>query len=54
GATIVQLICGSDETQLTDFSGDQRAWPIYLTIRNIHSSIQKKFSYLAQLIIAFL
>ncbi|KAF8542359.1 hypothetical protein BDD12DRAFT_729202 [Trichophaea hybrida] len=54
GATIVPLICGSDETQLTDFSGDQKAWPIYLTIGNIHSSIRNKYSYLAQVVLAFL
>jgi len=54
GATIVPLICGSDETQLTDFSGDKKAWPIYLTIGNIHSSIWNKYSYLAQIVLAFL
>jgi hypothetical protein len=50
GATIVQLICGSDETQFTEFSGDLIAWPIYLTIRNIHSSIRNKYSYLMQFV----
>jgi len=54
GATIVPLICGSDETQLTDFSCDKKAWPIYLTIGNIHSSIWNKYSYLAQIVLAFL
>jgi len=54
GATIVRLICGLDETQLMDFSGDKQAWPIYLTIGNIHSSIRNKFSYLAQIVLAFL
>jgi len=54
GATIVPLICGSDETQLTDFSGDKKAWQIYLTIENIHSSIRNKYSYLAQIVLAFL
>jgi len=54
GATIVPLICGSDETQLMDFSGDKKAWPIYLTIGNIHSSIRNKYSYLAHIVLAFL
>ena len=54
GATVGPLICGSDETQLTDFSGDKKAWPIYLTIGNIHSSIRNKYSYLAHIVLAFL
>jgi hypothetical protein len=40
--------------QLTDFSGDPNAWPIDLTIGNIHSSIPNKYSYLAQTVLAFL
>ena len=35
GATIVPVICASDKTHLTNFSGDQHAWPLYLTIGNI-------------------
>jgi len=53
GATIVPLICGWDETQLTDFSGDKKAWPISLTIGNIYSSIRDKYSFLAQIVLAF-
>jgi len=54
GAMIVPLMCGSDEMQLTDFSGDKKAWPIYLTIGNIHSSIRNEYSYLAHIVLAFL
>lgn len=54
GAIIVPLICGTDETQLTDFSSDMKAWPIYLTIGNIHSPIQNKYSYVALIWLAFL
>ncbi|THG93692.1 hypothetical protein EW145_g8307, partial [Phellinidium pouzarii] len=32
GATIVPVIIASDETQLSTFSGDKTAWPVYLTI----------------------
>jgi len=32
--TIVPVICASDKTHLTNFSGDQHAWPLYLTIGN--------------------
>jgi hypothetical protein len=52
GATIVPLICRLDKTQLTDFSGDKKAWLINLSIGNIHSSIRNKYSYLAQIVLA--
>jgi len=35
GATIVPVICASDKIQLTNFSSDQQAWSLYLTIGNI-------------------
>jgi len=35
GAMIVPVICASDKTHLTNFSGDQHAWPLYLPIGNI-------------------
>jgi len=54
GATIVPLICGSDERQLTDLPAAKNPWPIYPTIGNIHSSIWNKYSYLAQIVLAFL
>ena len=53
-ATIVPLICRLDKTQLTDFSGDKKAQPIYLTIGNIHSSLQNKYSNLTQIVLTFL
>jgi len=40
GATIVPVICVSDKTQLTNFLGDQHAWPLYLTIGNIRKDIR--------------
>jgi hypothetical protein len=39
GAKIVPVICASDKTQLTKFSGDQHAWPLYLTIGNSRKDI---------------
>jgi hypothetical protein len=54
GATIVPLIGGSAELQLTPFSGDKKAGHIYLTIGNLHSSIRNKYSYFAQIVLAFL
>ena len=40
GATIVPVICASDKTHLTNFSGDQHAGPLYLTIGNIRKDIR--------------
>jgi len=36
---IVQVICSSDKTCLTNFSGEQHAWPLNLTIGNIRKDI---------------
>ncbi|RPB06483.1 hypothetical protein P167DRAFT_478110, partial [Morchella conica CCBAS932] len=41
-STVVPIICASDGTHLTNFSGDKKAWPIYLTIGNIKSSVRSK------------
>jgi hypothetical protein len=40
GATIVPVICASDKTHLTNFSGDQHGWPLYFTIGNIQKDIR--------------
>jgi len=39
GATIVPVICASDKTHLTNFPGDQNAWPLYPAIGNIRNDI---------------
>jgi len=39
GATIVAVICASDNTQLNNFSGGQHAWPRYLKIGIIRKDI---------------
>ena len=36
---IVSGICASDKTHQTNFSGNQLAWPLYLTIGNIRKNI---------------
>ncbi|KAM5544364.1 hypothetical protein V8D89_002024 [Ganoderma adspersum] len=41
GATIIPVILISDKTQLSTFSGDKVAWPVYLTIGNISKSVWK-------------
>ena len=35
GATVTPVIISSDKTQLTEFSGNKQAYPVYLTIGNI-------------------
>lgn len=44
GATIVPIILSSDKTQLSQFSGDKAAWPVYLTIGNIKKAVHRKVS----------
>jgi len=39
GVTIVPVICASDKIHLTNFSGNQHAWPLYLSISNIRQNI---------------
>ncbi|KAG0132873.1 hypothetical protein HOY82DRAFT_483309 [Tuber indicum] len=54
GSTLVLIICASDVTFLTNFSGDKKAWPIYLTIGNILSKTRNKSSKHATILLALL
>ncbi|KAI6017785.1 hypothetical protein BKA83DRAFT_17150 [Pisolithus microcarpus] len=40
GTTVAPVILLSDKTSLSVFSGDKKAWPIYLTIGNISKDIR--------------
>jgi hypothetical protein len=40
GVTIVPVIFAYNKTDLTNFSGDQHSWPLYLTIGNIRNDIR--------------
>ena len=42
GGTLLPIILMSDATQLTNFSGDQKSWPVYMTIGNLNSKIRQK------------
>ena len=53
GVMIIPIILVSDQTYLTNFLGDKKLWPIYMTVGNIHSSIRNKPLYYAWLPIAF-
>jgi hypothetical protein len=41
GVTIVPVICASDKSHMTNFSGDQHAWLLYLTICKIQNEIRQ-------------
>ncbi|KAJ7791891.1 hypothetical protein B0H14DRAFT_2395262 [Mycena olivaceomarginata] len=41
GACISGVIVSSDKTQLSQFSGDKTAWPVYLTIGNISKDLEE-------------
>ncbi|KAF8416585.1 hypothetical protein EV426DRAFT_509221, partial [Tirmania nivea] len=42
GATLVPVLFASDATHLTNFSGDSKVWPLYMSIGNIKSSIRNQ------------
>ena len=54
GATIAPLILSSDKTQLTQFQGDKKAWPVYLTIGNLSKEIQCQPSAHATILVGYL
>lgn len=51
---MIPLILMSDGIQLTTYSGDKKAWPIYLTIRNISQNFRGKLSNHITVLLAFL
>jgi len=38
GDTVLPIIFRSDTTHLMNFSGDKKAWPVYMTIGNLSAS----------------
>ena len=38
GSTIIPVFGSSDQTHLTNFSGDKKAWPVFLSLGNVRSS----------------
>jgi hypothetical protein len=41
GATNVPVLCASNKTYLTNFLGNQHAWPQYVIIHNVHKDIRR-------------
>jgi Plavaka transposase len=54
GASLVPVLLGSDKTHLTNFAGKQSAWPVYLSIGNIKSTVRNKPSHQAWVVIAYI
>lgn len=54
GATIAPVIISSDKTQLSTFSGDKAAWPVYLSIGNIEKGVRRKPSKRATLLLGYI
>jgi len=44
GSILVTVIFVSDVTDLTNFSGNGKLWPVYMSIRNILSRIRQKLT----------
>ena len=54
GGTLIPILLASDGTHLTNFSGDKKLWPVYMSIGNISSPIRNPPTMHAWIAIAFL
>ncbi|OBZ73416.1 hypothetical protein A0H81_07111, partial [Grifola frondosa] len=53
-ATIAPVILSSDKMQLSQFSGDKQAWPVYLSIGNIEKSTRRQPSKHATILVGYI
>ncbi|KAF8430741.1 hypothetical protein BGX38DRAFT_1104444 [Terfezia claveryi] len=54
GSSLVPVLITSDQTCLTNFSGDKKLWPIFMSVGNIPSAIRNKPSSQAWILIGLL
>ncbi|KAF8423067.1 hypothetical protein EV426DRAFT_534593, partial [Tirmania nivea] len=54
GSTLVPVLLASDKPHLTNFSGDKKLWPVYMSIGNIASTVHNKLTVNAWIPIALL
>ncbi|KAF8414522.1 hypothetical protein BGX38DRAFT_1110980 [Terfezia claveryi] len=53
-SSLVPILITSDQTCLTNFSGDKKLWPIFMSVGNIPSAIRNKPSSQAWMLIGLL
>ena len=51
---VAPVILSSDKTALSVFSGDKKAWPVYLTIGNISKDVRRRVSAHTTILISYL
>ena len=54
GSMLIPLLLTSDQTCLTNFSGDKKLWHLYMSIGNICSHIRNKPTVLAWILIGLM
>jgi hypothetical protein len=53
-ATVVCCVASSDETKLTNFSGDKKAHPVYITVANLPKHLRRRISKRANILLGYL